>query len=347
MKIIVLGAYGYTGQLVCEELMIAGVDFVGVGRNEFKLISLADKLPLALQYEKFDIQDPKQVANVIARFDVFINCIGPFAETAMNILEQLVKKEQKYYLDLTGESFFVQNSYDKFHQLAQKNRTTILHSCAFESVLTDLMGSILLENISDVHSIKSYYYLGKSKPSPGTKLTMKLSKYNDLVLIQAGKETPIQDIEPVEMSWDELGSFSAIPYPLPEICCFNWETKAKDIGSFLLVEQGSAGFMKFNPPSNTKEEVISKFKKRKVQGPSVSQREQQQFFIVVEVKGDSESCMQLEGMDMYRLTAKIVRYFVQSILKGGQERYGVLSPSQFLKEQNLFFETLNLKPKSC
>lgn len=348
MKIIVLGAYGYTGQLICEELIHAKIDFVGVGRDEVRLSNLSKQLTKPLKYEQFDMLDPKQVANILTRFDVFINCIGPFAETAMHLLEQLVKMEHKYYLDLTGESFFVQNSYDMFHHLTQKNKTTILHSCAFESVLTNLMANKLLEGDTSVQSIMSYYHLGKAKPSPGTKLTMKLAKYNPLVLFENGEAVPIKDVEIVDIGWQKIGLFTAIPYPLPEICFFKWETKAKEIGSFLLVDKEEASFMKFKPPAKTKDEVINKFRSRNEKGPTVEQREEQKFIIVVEVKGvNFVRNIQLEGEDMYRLTAKIIRYFVQTILAGNHERNGVLSPNQFLKQDHDFFGSLKLKLENC
>ncbi len=335
MKTVVLGAYGYTGQLVSQVLTNLGIRHAVAGKNAIKLNNLGVE-----DIEVIDIMNPTNVKDLVRRYDIFVNCIGPFSEWAGVLLEQVVQ-HQKNYLDLSGESVFVQTSHAKYHKLAQKNKALILHACAFESVLADLMaGRLDLENIEEINT---YYFMGRAKPSPGTRLTMKLSRFNKAYFYENNTPKKTSEIKQQPVDFKGFTDYVAIAYPLPEINFFRWTTQAKTIGSYLLADKAEAKYLlpRDDDPT-TKKEVIDAYLARKPKGPTPAQRNRQNYKIILEAKNKQETqTIHLKGRDMYKMTAKIVGFFVQKI-KEQPQKYGVLSPGQFLDSRHNFFDYFDL-----
>ena len=102
MRISIVGAYGYTGRLICTEFENVGITFSIFGRNEKKILELKEKLksvPLALA---LDMRKEEDVQLVIDKSDLIVNCAGPFTEEAQ-LLTRSAAENGKKYLDITGE----------------------------------------------------------------------------------------------------------------------------------------------------------------------------------------------------------------------------------------------------
>ena len=97
MKVIVLGAYGYTGSLVCKELMSSRIEFAIAGRNKEKLLRFKEELACNILTEVIDLTNEEEVKNLVENYNVFVNCVGPFTETATYLLK---------YISIFGKSYF-------------------------------------------------------------------------------------------------------------------------------------------------------------------------------------------------------------------------------------------------
>lgn len=350
MKIIVLGAYGYTGRLICQELIKENIDFAIGGRKQAALDQLKQELAKELESEIIELTEAQFITKVISEYDVFINCVGPFTETADLLLGQ-VANAGKFYIDITGELGFVENSRTRFHNTAEENKSTILHSCAFESVLVNLLSHRIMKDIDSVKSVFSYYNTGRSKASPGTKLTMKLSKFRENYHYRQGKKTLIENIEVQDVSSSQNKSLSALAFSLPEICFAKWDSTARNIGSFLIMDTYDASYASRNSQRQTtkddKKIIIEKFNNRRPLGPNNEMRKNQTYVIEVRVEdsmGRWRSIV-LKGKDYYLLSARILVYILKEFLnQSSAPKYGVISPAQFLGESHTFFEDLNLRP---
>ena len=348
MKIVVLGAYGYTGELICKMLSAKAIPYSIAGRKTEKLQYLREKYQGIETSYVLEMQNEKSVAEIVVDNQIFVNCVGPFSETA-DILLDLVTQEKKLYLDITGEIEFVHASKLKYHDRAQTNKSTIVHSCAFESVLVNLMAHRIIDDTTEVKSIHAYYHTAKSKASPGTRLTMKLAKYRKDFHYIDGKQELVKNIPRHERVVAEIGPISAAPFALPEICFAKWDTSAKDIGSFLLMDTYDASYVnKLKPTAinfDEKTALLAKFDKRRPPGPTDDLREQQEFDIRVEVKNNAGQLriITLEGKDYYGLSAEIAVYFAEFYMNGKLQETGVLSPIRFLGKENTFFHDLKLQ----
>jgi len=102
-RILIYGAYGYTGLLILEDSIKKGVNVVISGRNEAKCSQLAKKhnvpyVVFALTQSDAQIDEQLRKADVIA----VMNCAGPFSET-FGPMSAACIRNGLHYLDVTGE----------------------------------------------------------------------------------------------------------------------------------------------------------------------------------------------------------------------------------------------------
>ncbi len=346
MKIIVVGATGYTGKLVCKQLDKENIHFDITGRDMTGLLLLKEKYKSIDNIVIADVMDKKGVDEIL-NSDIIINCVGPFYIYA-NLLLEAVVKQSKIYFDISGEELFVDNSIEKFAETSKSNGAVLVHSAAFESALVEVMVNLLMQNSRGVESVNSYYRFEQSKPSPGTRFTMKLSRFIETFIIKNGEKIKTNNIaNDIGSSFEVNGSqYYPIHYPMPEIPLLAYKFGIKNIASFLLVDKLSASVSK-NAIGNKSEmaDVIRRFIKRKSKGPTEMQRENQYFDLIVDVKYDNDTNkqMRLSGKDMYMITAKIISYLVRTILKSSIKFKGIVTPYELIKgEEKEFFEYLGV-----
>ena len=137
--IIVHGATGFTGKLVCRYLS-SHIDAYSIkwaisGRNNKKLESLSQKYNV--DYFKVDSFDINSINSITSISKVIISVVGPYALYGKGLVQSCVDNNC-HYLDITGESTFVKYVKNKFHKKAVDSETMIVNCCGFESVPTDL-----------------------------------------------------------------------------------------------------------------------------------------------------------------------------------------------------------------
>ncbi|MCG8701077.1 MAG: saccharopine dehydrogenase NADP-binding domain-containing protein, partial [Bacteroidales bacterium] len=77
MKILVLGAYGFTGNLICKELPKRKLHFSIAGRKLDKLEEIKEKSYYVENIHKLDSSEKSAIDKTIEPYDLIINCIGP------------------------------------------------------------------------------------------------------------------------------------------------------------------------------------------------------------------------------------------------------------------------------
>ncbi|MEK8107251.1 NAD(P)H-binding protein [Micromonospora sp. M12] len=75
------GAYGHTGRFVVAELRERGYVPLLLGRDEDKLLALAQAQP-GLEARQASVDDPASLDRALSGAAAVINCAGPFATTA-------------------------------------------------------------------------------------------------------------------------------------------------------------------------------------------------------------------------------------------------------------------------
>lgn len=344
MRVALIGAYGYTGRLICRELQSSNIIFSIYGRHPEKLDTLKREFPEIKNALAIDLRNKTEIDKVLAESDVIINCAGPFTEESSLLLEE-VSKRRIVYIDITGEIGFVRSSREKFHLQAQASNSLIVHSCAFESLLADLALQYITSTLSTINQVRTFYKFNQNRVSPGTRMTMKLAKFKEILKIK-NKEWCESNIVKDQLNIvinNNQERLTAIPYPLPEIAFSFWNYNVAKSESFLLVNPSEAKFMSSIPAtSGTPLETLDKIRIRKSEGPGEEERTKQKSLLVINVldgKGHEHNLF-LQSKDMYLITAKAVLITLQRIMALSNIPSGVLNPAKLFKGEEISFLTL-------
>jgi len=347
-KIVVVGGYGYTGKLICTQLLSQGITFSIVGRDQTKLTEFEIEFQTIKSIHQVDISKKEEAQKLINDFDIIINCAGPFTEESQEFVRLVSLSENKIYLDISGESEFVKKSFEENNSDAQQNNTLLIHACAFESFVADLALQILVDSENNIETINSYYYFENSRPSPGTRLTMKLSKYRKYHQIknQNWHSYKVSD----EIHTVDFGGFEnnvAVPYPLPDIAFAFYNYKPKNAMSYLIVsKQESLFFSDDAYKEGNASQELQQLRLRKTQGPTVEERVKQKchLFVHITLADKTERQLHLETIDMYKVTAKAISCLMHRLIEEKPIKIGVVSPAFFFRgEEKIILEKISVQ----
>jgi short subunit dehydrogenase-like uncharacterized protein len=142
--IVVFGATGFVGKLLCRHLASrgssSGLKWAAAARSREKLEALrhflgpeANDLPLLIA----DAQEEKSLADMCAQAQVVISTVGPYAlygEPLIKVCSELGTD----YCDLTGEPQWIRRMLDRYEASAKASGARIVHCCGFDSIPSDL-----------------------------------------------------------------------------------------------------------------------------------------------------------------------------------------------------------------
>jgi len=103
--VVVYGASGYTGRLVCEYLREFGVPFVAAGRDKARIADALSKVPGIDTVPHEIVEVDHQVGPLTELLDgvaVVCNTVGPFAQYGAEVVEACLATGT-HYVDTTGE----------------------------------------------------------------------------------------------------------------------------------------------------------------------------------------------------------------------------------------------------
>jgi NAD(P)-dependent dehydrogenase (short-subunit alcohol dehydrogenase family) len=104
--VIVYGASGYTGRLICEYLRDYHLPFVAAGRDKDKLHDAMSSHVAGIETADYEIEavehDVDALAELFAGASVVCNTVGPFSQLGPTVVEACLKAGV-HYLDTTGE----------------------------------------------------------------------------------------------------------------------------------------------------------------------------------------------------------------------------------------------------
>ncbi|KAI0343620.1 NAD-P-binding protein [Trametopsis cervina] len=143
VDILVIGATGYTGQLVVRYLnehperskFTLGI----AARSKGKLTELKAKLSLSDKVRLFyvDVTKWDEMEEVVRSASVVINAVGPYWRWGAPVVRACAR-HGKHYVDLSGEQHWIREMILKYDYAASKTHAIIIPSCGFDSVPSDL-----------------------------------------------------------------------------------------------------------------------------------------------------------------------------------------------------------------
>lgn len=175
--VVVLGASGFTGQLVVQYLaqtygLGKELNWAIAGRNRDKLESVrsrylspeqAGELPLILA----DSNDPESLADMASRSRVVCTTVGPYAKHGTPVVAACAAAGT-HYCDLTGEVQWMAKVIPEYEQAARDSGACIVHSCGFDSVPSDMGTWYLQQLMHERHGVYAKHVKGRVSASRGT-----------------------------------------------------------------------------------------------------------------------------------------------------------------------------------
>lgn len=104
--VVVYGASGYTGRLICEYLREFGVPFIAAGRDEGKLKASMEANVPGIETADYEIAQVDHTVEALTELfrgaSVVCNTVGPFSKYGPEVVEACLAAGT-HYLDTTGE----------------------------------------------------------------------------------------------------------------------------------------------------------------------------------------------------------------------------------------------------
>lgn len=154
--VIVYGASGYTGRLICEFLREYQIPFIAAGRNQAKLEEAMAKVP-GIETANYEIAVVEHSVEALTEFfkgsKVVCNTVGPFARFGTAVVEACLNADC-HYLDTTGEQEWMIEMRDRFDEAFAEKGLLLAPSVAYMHAVGNIAAEFCLED-STIDSINA------------------------------------------------------------------------------------------------------------------------------------------------------------------------------------------------
>lgn len=182
--LLVYGSYGYTGNLIVEKAVEAGIDPYLAGRRVEPLRDQAESY--GLDYRAFDLENATQHLDDVS---VVLHCAGPYIHTYEPMVEACLETET-HYLDVTGE-IDVFEAIQTYDEPANETGVMLLPGVGFDVVPSDCLAMRLYEELPTATHL-TMALSGIGSMSPGTARTVVESLGEDARVREGGVLAPVR-----------------------------------------------------------------------------------------------------------------------------------------------------------
>ena len=167
-RISVLGATGYTGRLIVQELRRRNLPLLAAARNPEKLRRLAAELP-GIETLVADVSDDAALAGLASRSRVLINTAGPFIDYGEPVVRAAIA-QGAHYVDTTGEQPFIKAmlAHDEW---ARQQGVAVVCAQAFEIAVSDCAAALAAADFREDAAVQ-VTYVTRFHASRGTQRTV-------------------------------------------------------------------------------------------------------------------------------------------------------------------------------
>jgi short subunit dehydrogenase-like uncharacterized protein len=147
--VVIFGATGFTGALTAEYFAKhapADLRWALAGRNQAKLEAVQKKIGVDVDLLHADVEDPASLRVVAESARIVVTTVGPYVRYGEPLVAACAEAGTDY-LDLTGESEFVDRMYVAYHAKAVETGARLIHCCGFDSIPYDLGVQFTVEQL--------------------------------------------------------------------------------------------------------------------------------------------------------------------------------------------------------
>ena len=334
-EVTVLGATGYTGQLVVEELQRLRIPFDIAGRSATKLAQLQQRLGLGDDVNQI-VADPTQPSTLPNLFQkntrVLVNCAGPFTRLGEPVVRAAVQAGV-HYLDITGEQGFMARVFDQYDLAAQLKNCALIPACGVEYALSNWLAALAAQDLEPLDSILTATNTTGIQTTSGTQLSLLR------VLAEAGigwengrRVRRLAGSQSRSLKFPS-GTYTGVWSPFGETITLPRQFQVKNVGCYMTMPAPFAVSLRvFAPLVPITSQLMSGFFERVLKsgkGPSPTDRSSGRWEILAQAESSrGKRSAILTGNDAYGLTAHIIGYAVGKLLSSEFKGKGALGPAQ-------------------
>jgi len=332
----VYGASGYTGRLICAELVRRKVPFLVAGRNRDKLLALVASLGVSAEIEVAALDDPAGLERIASRVKVVLDCAGPFGRWG-RVVQDAALQAGRHFLDITGEHPYMRETAARDGE-ARARGIVLVNAVGFDVVPTDAAAVLAADAAgAPVSRVRIGFANLGAKPSQGTtRSALDAAHLGGLAFVN-GEFL----VEPVGAErWDvpfpsPVGTRHGVSIPWGDLATAPRSTGAREVRTFMAVPRSTArlvpalrplgALLKLAPLKALAERWVSGLP----EGPSDEERARSSFAVYAEATGaNGTHAAWVTGPNGYDFTAASAVLCARLAAAPGFVKKGALTPSQ-------------------
>ena len=228
MKVIILGACGGMGRHVAKSISsFSEIDNLTIADLNLKDAELlASQLGPHIKGIKVDINDTESLLSILSHHDIVLNTVGPFFKFGYQVLQTSLEANC-HYMDICDDWEPTEKMLELNNFAKEKNLLAILGLGASPGI-TNLLGRIAIDHLDMVHTIYTGWNLEEAQPESVSsqketnaamihgieQITGKIKVFKD------GKFQMVNPLKELEVSYPNIGNFSAFIFGHPEAITF-------------------------------------------------------------------------------------------------------------------------------
>ena len=196
-RVLLYGAYGYTGRLTAELAAAKGCEIFLAGRNKGALAGMGDRLRLPIRVVALD--DTSRLADALKDIACVVHMAGPFALTSAPMLSACLASHT-HYVDITGEIEVFEAIWSRELEI-QRAGITAVPGAGFDVVPTDCLAAYVASKLQRPVSLL-VALRGLENASQGTLRTAIRQVSRPVLCRRAGAIVALDDRTP---QWVDFG----------------------------------------------------------------------------------------------------------------------------------------------
>lgn len=343
--VLVHGATGFTGGLVCDLLAARGVSYAVSGRSLDRLERLHARIskhggrpPTELCV--IDVAREDKLHDAISNRKIVLACAGPFTLVGEPVLAACARLGV-HYADTTGEQRFVADAALRHQRACEESGACIVPAMAYEIAPADWACHLAAERVGGSPDTIDVFYASRAAEGTRGGSTTRGTKKSMLGVI--AEREPLQWVDGalvVERSAEKTTSFAlpngrrltAASFPSPEAVVVPKHTGARTVRTYMaMTERAARNLHRWRnvAPSLVRatRSIADKLLERTSEGPLGSERDGTFTILAEATKGNERSRVALTGKDPYGLTAELQAYAAARAVAGKIQARGIVGPS--------------------
>ena len=222
-RILLYGAYGYTGRLTAVLAAHRKIDIVLAGRNKGALAALSAQL--GLPYRAVGLDDPKPLVDALHDVAGVMHMAGPFAATSAAMLDACLATRTNY-IDVTGEIEVLEALWARAEEIRRAGITGV-PGAGFDVVPTDCLAAYVAGKMERPASLV-IALSGLQSVSQGTLRTAIQQVSKPVLCRRSGAIVALDDRSPRRIDFGS-GAQSCVPVSWGDVSTAFHSTGAGDI----------------------------------------------------------------------------------------------------------------------